>query len=215
MNFYVLKNPSSYDNHKYAILDYDHVGTINRGDAKQCPKCGSTLSSLAWLPPYRVILEPWSNRYGDIGFAGDELLLSENFMERFRQAGLRGLEVLGKAEIVKVKRRGGARPKGDPPSYFVAVPTRSFTKIDLKASGAETERPASCDTCLSHGLLYRYARIVIDEATWSGDDIFYAMGISGPIIVSQRYATWHHENQINTGDLIRSEDYKVDYYPAE
>jgi len=215
MNFYVLKNPSSYDNHKYAILDYDSVGTDNRGDAKQCPKCGSTLSSLAWLPPYRVILEPWSNRYGDIGFAGDELLLSENFMERFRRAGLRGLEVLGKAEIVKVKRRGGARPKGDPPSYFVARPTYSFTKIDLKASGAKTETPVTCDTCLSYGLLYRYARIVVDEATWSGDDIFFAMGISGTIITSQRFATWYHENQINTGVLIRAEEDKWDPLPVD
>jgi len=215
MNFYVLKSPSCDDKHKYAILDYDLVEPINRGDVKYCPKCGDPISLMAWLPPYRVVLEPWSNQYGDIGFAGTELLLSENFMERFRQAGLRGLEVLGKAEIVKVKRRGGARPKGDPPSYFVAVPTRSLTKIDLNASGAETETPVTCDTCLSYGLLYRYARIVVDEATWSGDDIFYAMGISGTIITSQRFATWYHENQINTGVLIRAEEDKWDPLPSD
>ncbi|MCG3180038.1 MAG: hypothetical protein BIFFINMI_02392 [Phycisphaerae bacterium] len=215
MNFYVLHNPSSYDTSKYAVTDYEPVGKSNFGDATRCPECGEPISMLPWLPPYRVMLEPWTNRYGDIGFGPyEELLLTERFVERFRQAGLRGLEVLSKAEIVSVKRRGGTRLEGDLPSYFVAIPTLSSTKIDLEASGAEFETPVTCGTCRG-GLLLRHARVIVNEATWQGEDIFYARGMPGLIITSQRFVSWHLQSQINSGVLVRSEKYSKNFYSSK
>ncbi|MCG3178151.1 MAG: hypothetical protein BIFFINMI_00474 [Phycisphaerae bacterium] len=215
MSFYVLRNPSTHDASKHAVMDYEPVGNSNFGDATRCPECGKPTNMLPWLPPYRVTLELWTNRYGDIGFGPyAELLLTGNVVEKFRQAGLRGLEVLGKAEIVRVKRRGGTRPEGELPSYFVAIPARSSTKIDLEASGAEFETPVTCGTCRG-GLLLRHDRVVVDQATWRGEDIFYARGMPGLIITSQRFATWHLQNQINTGVLVRSEEYSKDFYSAK
>ncbi|MEZ6163292.1 MAG: hypothetical protein R3B67_02540 [Phycisphaerales bacterium] len=56
---------------------------------------------------------------------------------------------------------------------------------------------------------------MVDESTWSGEDIFYARGLSGLIITSEPFAEWFHHANINSGVLIPALDYAADFYPTE
>jgi hypothetical protein len=53
----------------------------------------------------------------------------------------------------------------------------------------------------------RHARVVVDESTWSGEDIFYARGLSGLIITSERFAEWFDRLRVNNGVLVPSLEY--------
>ena len=214
MSFFVLRNPSAYQTDDHAVTDATPVDPVHVGEAIRCSDCGNNLSMLPWLPPFRVVLEPWTCAYGDITWAiGNELLLSERFVDLFQESGLTGLQVLGHAEIVRVTPRGGARPQGTPPQYLCARPVLSNTKIDLEASGVEMQGPVTCDTCRS-GVLLRHKRVVVDEGTWTGEDLFYARGLSGLIITSERFAEWFRKNKINSGVLVPAQEFATDFHSS-
>src|SRR5690349_12076663 len=76
----------------------------NRGDADRCPKCGGFITMLKWLPPFRVELEVFGKALGDVAFGtGDDLILSERFLEAWTREGLKGLHDVTPVEIVRVK----------------------------------------------------------------------------------------------------------------
>src|SRR4051794_20153926 len=65
----------------------------NQGDAERCPACGAFISALKWLPPYRVELDLYGKRFGDLafGFGGDDLLVSQKFRQVYYEYSLAGL----------------------------------------------------------------------------------------------------------------------------
>ena len=214
MIFYVLRSPPADSRGRLAVTDYTPIDPVRHGEAPKCPECDSCLGQMPWLAPHRAELEPWTNGYGDIAFGPLlELVISEAFAERFRAAGLTGLAMHEPVEIVRVKRRGGAKQRDNPPSYFCALPIFSQTRIDLNASGLETEEPVTCDACRS-GFILRYARVAVEEQTWAGDDIFFARGLPGIIIASERFAEWFAENEINNGELVLASESSEDFYPG-
>ena len=89
----------------------------------------------------------------------------------------------------------------------------SNTRIDLEASGVEMQGPVACDTCRS-GVLLRHKRVVVDEGTWTGEDLFYARGLSGLIITSERFAEWFRKNKINTGVLVPAQEFATDFHSS-
>lgn len=207
MNFYVLRNPTTAQSTTRAVTDYMPLDPIVVGNAVQCDHCGEFMTMMPWLPPHRVTLELWTSRYGDIAFGpGSEMLFTSSLVDTFLQSGLTGLRLQGPVDVSRILRRGAASVEGPSPSYVCVLPELTHTKIDLAASGVETKEPASCSEC-QVGVLMRHARVVVDEKTWSGEDVFYARGLSGLVITSERFAAWFDRLHVNNGALIPASEY--------
>lgn len=213
--FYLLRDskPDSADDCAGGIDITKPRRGVNRGPAPTCPKCGGFLGMLTWLPPYRVELETWGTHYGDIARTGDDLIVSDRFVDAFKRNSLKGVVRIDAVDVVKVVHRRG-KPKEPMPIYFKASVIRSNTTIDQKASGyVWKDESKVCPECL-FDTLKRYERIVIDESTWNGDDIFYPRGGNGPI-VSERFRQVFLEQGLVGADFIPANEHHYDFYPWE
>ena len=212
MSFYVLESPR--DVQGGAVTDYLPTKPVHDGEAPKCPCCGDHVGMIPWLPPHRAVLEVWGRQFGDIAFGpGDELLVSEHFAVLYETNGLTGLSSFNEVCIARVKRRGRARVRGQPPKYYCVSVVRSRVAVDGKASGLVLEEPWTCEECRG-GFLVRATRVVLEEHSWSGEDIFFARGLPGTILVSQRFKEFFERNQINNGMLIPASEYSFDLYPS-
>jgi len=208
--FYALNKPSVYDNNPYDTEFLDANDTI-RGDAPTCNTCGKYIGCLQWLPPIKVEITFWGEEPGDIVFGtGDDLLVSDRFMSFYRKHKLKGLSGFEKVEIAKANRKKRKGPR-ILPEYYRVVVSMSRALIDLQASGFVHERPATCPDCNLGGLLKTFDRIIITEGSWSGEDLFYARGLSGTIFTSQRFYDIFHEHEIKNGVLIEASQYGMTY----
>ena len=215
MKFYVLCDPNVEIHTNLAITDFLDVEPKHYGEALRCPSCREFISMIPWLPPHRAELEVWGKAYGDIAFgSGDEELVSERFVNLYRTSGLTGLGVFHEVEITKVIRRGGSRLRNPPPKYYCVTVERSRAAIDIEASGLVLEEPPTCDVCKG-GLIIRTKRVILEPETWSGEDIFFARGLPGNIITSERFKEFFEKNQINNGILVPAEEFSFDFYPGE
>jgi len=171
---------------------------------------------LPWLPPYLAELELLSTAYGDMAFApGNEFLVSERFKCLFHEQDLKGLEGFHPVEIVKVKRRSRQAPRTPPPPYYVVRAVRSRAAIDIEQSGMEGDGPVQCQECLSFGLLKRARRVIVDPTDWAGEDLFYARGLCGLIIASERFKFFCDTFRITNAVLFPAESYHFDFYPEK
>jgi len=212
MKFYVLESPDLGEEQepRLAVTDFVPEDPVNRGDPQLCPVCQKPIGMLPWLPPYRVELEFWGREPGDIAFFGGELLISHRFQHLWKQARLVGLSGFERAEVVKTKSYGkkkGIKPLGD---YYMVRIARSRAAVDDEASELVRPQGLACQEC-RRGDPERAKRIVIEENTWSGEDIFYARGLPGRIMTSERYRGFHIENKINNGILIEASEYDFDW----
>lgn len=213
MSFHVLCSPREVDGP--AVTDFLDEGRTNLGDAPRCPKCGAFIGALPWLPPYVAELEVWGKEYGDIAFGpGDELLLIERAATAFQQEGLSGLAGFHDVAITRVIRRGGSKLRLPAPRYIVVAVTRSRAAIDFSASELIQETPYTCDECRT-GIVKRAERIILEPGTWSGEDVFYARGLPGTILTSERFRDFFDRNRINNGVLTNALDYSFDSYRGE
>ena len=212
MQFYVLKNPS--ETKSSTVTEFSEHESV-QGDAPRCCVCGKFIGPLPWLPPFRAELEVLGNDFGDIAFgAGNELLVSNRFKRLYSEAGLSGFKGFEPVEIVRTKcRRRLAKPV---PEYFHVTASRnSRAAIDVKASSLIMEKPLPCPECRTGGVLKRARRIVLEVSSWSGEDIFFARGLPGTILVSERFSDFCKENQISNAILIPAFDYAFEFYPWE
>jgi hypothetical protein len=220
MRFYVLRKPEVEEGQepRFAVTDFVEADPVNTGSGLECPLCGKPVSMLPWLPPYRAELQFWGKEAGDIAFGtGDQLLVSGRFKQLWEKAGLLGLSGFERVEIVKTKnygrRKKGLKPAGD---YYVVRIATSRAAIDDVASGLIREGEGlPCEECRYRGIIKRARSIVLEEGTWSGEDIFYPRGLTGEIITSERYRDFHMSNKINNGLLVPADEYGFDSYPWE
>lgn len=212
MKFHVLKSPR--DIQRPAVTDFVDADPVNRGQAPKCPSCGHFIGGLAWLPPHRAVLEVWGKEYGDIAFFMDELLISKRMADLYRAEELSGLQGFDEVEIVKVIRRGGSRLRTPPPPYYCVTVARSRAAIDVETSGLVLREPYTCNECRG-GFIIRTARVVLEEGTWSGEDIFIARGLPGTILTSKRFKAFFDRHLINNGILIDATEYSFDFYPGK
>jgi len=211
--FYILRSPTlgQPEAEGLAVTDFLPLDPVVLADAPLCPVCGKPVGMLPWLPPHRVQLEFWANEPGDIAFGtGDDLLLSERFRQMYEQVGLVGLSGFDSVEVVRTKRYGkrkGIKPSGN---YYLVRIARSRAAVDDKASELVRPKGRYCEEC-GGGDPEWAKRIVLRENTWSGEDIFYARGLPGRIMTSERYRDFHVENKINNGILIDASEYGFDW----
>ncbi|GAC1475297.1 MAG: hypothetical protein NVSMB9_27480 [Isosphaeraceae bacterium] len=144
---------------------------------------------------------------------GDDLIISERFMQIYKKSGLRGLLSFDPATIIKVVHYRG-KPKEQLPLYYKAYVIRSSTTIDQEASGYVWEDKSKiCPECL-FDTLKRYRGLVIKEETWTGDDVFFPRGGNRPI-VSERFKTAFVENGLRGAEFIPAEVAGYDSFPWE
>lgn len=212
MKFFALQNPKA--GRGDAVTDYLPVDGSRTGDAPRCPVCGKFLGMLPLLPPVRVELEAWGSRWGDVAFGpGDQILVSDKLKKLFAEAGLVGFERLDSVEIVKAKRRKPGA--GDPPGYWLASIQRSRAVLDESASGLVREEAPTCEECRIGGIIKRVSRIVLQASTWSGEDVFFARGLPGAVLVSERFKRLCDANGLSNCSLVAAEDFSFDHYPHE
>jgi hypothetical protein len=167
---------------------------------------------LRWLPPYRVELELFGKEFGDFVFGvGSDFLVSQTFVELYHQSALTGLCGFEAVEVVKIRSRRRKRP--EPPPYFRAGVVRSRAAIDFAASGFEWLEPPACGECRS-GQIVRWQRVIIENETWTGEDIFIARGLPGTFIVSERFKGVCEHNDVKNALFTPAESYGHDFYPG-
>jgi hypothetical protein len=208
MNFYELNDHPRGD----ADTCYSEEKGYNQGDAASCPACGGPVSLLTWLPPYRVVLKLYGKEFGDFVFipGGDDFLVSQKFREVYVSNRLTGLSGFDAVEVLNVKtRRKRILP---PPNYFRVSPNYGQTALDLKASGFEWHEPPKCDYC-REATKIRWQRLIVEEGTWSGEDAFRPRGLSGTVMVTQRFKDACEQNGITNAFFTPAELAGHDFEP--
>jgi hypothetical protein len=191
--------------------DVDKAEPVNRGDAPRCPRCGSFIGLLKWLPPYRVELELHGEELGDfIKNSAYDLLISERFAESFRAEGLTGLEGFHPVEVLRVRRRGKrARRPITVPRYYVVSPCFGRAAVDLLLNRVRTVRTPTCPECRSAGI-NAINGFVLEPGTWGGEDIFRPRGMQGDIVVSERFKSFVERHGLTNMVLTPTERFVWD-----
>ena len=195
---------------------YDTEGSkeepANRGDGPLCPGCGDVLGMLVWQPPYRAELELHGEQLGDyIEMPGYECLVSERFAEAFRTEGLTGLLGFHPVEIVRVRRMRKKSKAIVVPRYFVVTAIFSRTAIDVARSRIRRRQPITCPECLYTGMKSIHG-FFIDTSTGQGEDVFRPRGLTGDVVVSERFADFVRRHQLTNMKLIPTEEFIWDPY---
>ena len=185
MRFYKLTKPRSGDPEDLRGRTDAVIEPVTPfGPAERCRDCGRYSSALRWNPPYEIELQTWGRWYGDIVHVADELVVSSRLVEEYKDRRLSGLDDLAPASIINVSHFSEP-PHDNVPAYLVALVSRTTARLDEKASGfVRASDSAACVTCRLGGLV-SYEGMVVDESTWSGEDIFFSIGGFGPLVTER------------------------------
>ena len=208
MQFYVLETEVGLPHEtKFHPLAPDHIGEVD--DCQKCPSCGRAVGMLPWLPPYRAELKAYGKGLGDVAFGpGNTLLVSARFRSAWETKNLRGLDF----QPLERMRVRPARFGKKATAYYCVTPRRFGTRVNLDQSRIEYELPISCSQCNLAGLLKSIRGFAIDDKSWTGEDMFYAWGIAGSIIVSDRVRQLRDEHGLTNVNLVPTEKYFWDPY---
>jgi len=184
----------------------------NQREPAVCSACGRHDRKMIWLPPFHVELECWDSEFGDLALAaGEDMLVSERFKRLYEHWGLTGLGGFEPVKVVRIKRH--KRFKADPPPYFHVRVGRTRAAIDQKRSCFVWAEPDKvCPVCRAGGGIRRWKRIVIEEDTWAGEDIFIPRGLSVFVTSGRFKALCEHEN-VSNAVLVPAEEYWDDLEP--
>lgn len=209
MHFYCLEKRFHGDAETIA----EEVEGSAVGDARACPACGRTTSMLSWLPPYRVVLEPHGQQFGDFAFfdGGNSFLVSLKFKDAYEANRLTGLTGFNPVDIARIRSR--KKKRLPPPKYFKVDAQYGRTALDLAACGFIWEEAPTCPECRV-GIIRSWQRIVIEEGTWTGEDAFEVRGLPGTIIVSQRFKDVCQSNGITNAEFTPIENAGHDFYAS-
>lgn len=212
MNFFVLQNPKAGVG--AAVTDFVPVDGSQTGEAPRCPSCGKYLGMLPLMPPVRVELETWGTDFGDIAFGpGEEVLVSDRFRTLYHLSGLTGLMHVGLAEVASVKSHRKISERA--PHYQCCRVGRSKAAVDDAKSNLEREKTSTCGECRLGGIIKRAQRVVLESNSWSGEDIFFARGLPGTILASERFEKFCRDNRMANCILVSAETFSFDHYPWE
>jgi hypothetical protein len=178
------------------------------GEAPVCPKCGSSTGLKPWLPPHRVELFRHGSIFGDAAYgAGYELLVTERFRFVWERHSLRGLSIFSPVDIVRIRPRSAA---AEAPTYLHVVPSLTNTSIDDKRSRLIRSGVEFCEVCKAGATLDAINGFYIAEETWKGEDVFLPRGLSGTVVVTERFANAVEKSGLVGINLTPVEKYRWD-----
>ncbi len=212
--FYVLKPEEGIRfGRKWAYADIlEPSGT---GDSQKCPVCGGAVSGLKWLPPRRIKLSSAKPaKWGDFVWgAGFPLLVSKRFKDIYEQEGLSGIaEFSSPVEVIRLGNlKSGYFPTPPPVYHLIHIPWGGANQDD-EASGLTHEMPEKikCGFCRSGFTWKKQDRIVIEEGSWNGSDIFKARNAPTPFMVSERFKKVVEDYQLTNRWLVPADRYAYD-----
>lgn len=187
----------------------DQIDPVIRGEGSHCPICGGAIGGLEWLPPYRIKLSSSKpKKWGDFLWgAGFQLMVSHRFRDLYEIEDLQGItKFYPSAEVVRV----GRNKIGDIPS---SLPKYSLVKIVWNAANlddvkSDIERKIDRNPCnYCRGAAKSFERVVIENGTWDGSDIFEARGLYGTIVVSERFKDIVDKYHLKNALFIPTEKY--------
>jgi hypothetical protein len=210
--FYVLEPVDGFFGTKWAYAD--KTDPVNLGNCDRCPVCGGAVSLLQWLPPHQVKLSSAKpEKWGDLLWVGGtNVAVSARFKDAFASEGLRGICSFTPIEIV----RYGTKKTGDFP-----VPPPQYLTIRVEWGGANQDDTASevshlslemieCSFCRKGGSGWKQERVVIEDGSWNGDDIFRPRGAPVTLMVSQRFKDVFERNGFQNAWFIPGSKYGFD-----
>lgn len=192
------------------ILSYD-----NSGDSQKCPVCGGAVSLRRWLPPHKIKLSSAKpEKWGDFVWgAGFPLLVSCRFKEIYDKEGLSGIsDFSSSVDVVRMGTlKSGQFPNPPPIYHLIHVPWGGANQDDI-ASGLIRELPekVKCTYCRSGFSWKKQDRIVIEENSWDGSDIFKPRNAPVQFMVSERFKHIVDKYEFKNIWLIPAEYYSYD-----
>jgi hypothetical protein len=182
-------------------------------NAPKCDACGGFIGMLPWLTPLHAELEAWGASFGDLAVGpGNDVLLSERFMKVIAEYNLKGFQDLDPVTIVKVKRHNRRLRGQDPPTYIRATVGRASAAFDQKASEFvwSGDDPV-CPVCRTAHHINSWKRLILEEGTWEGEDIFIARGLCGTYLASERFKSVVEQESLTNIVLVPAEEYSYSY----
>lgn len=217
MKFYVVnKKPSGGYNFERFRTDFYYDDSVAKSDAPRCPLCGAFVGMLVSMPPYRVRLETWGTGFGDLAFWMSDFLVSDRFRDAYQHSGLSHIGDFESVEVLSIRRY--VKFSGETPSYFRAMPKIGSARIDPNASElvCSDDKEPECKVCLSGaGAVKRWKRVAIDKSSWNGDDVFYPYGLTGTLVVTERFVNWSARFDFRNLVLNDANLSSHDFYPHE
>jgi hypothetical protein len=190
---------------------FDPIGPSNLGDAPRCIQCSTLLGMLTWLPPYRVDLELYGKQPGDFvtGPGGDSFLISERMAKAFQAEGLTGLQGFHPVELNRVRWKRQRPAPVTVPKYVEVTACFGRAYLDERRSRLRYAEARTCDECRSANLDTVHG-FTLAPSSWSGEDIFRALGLPGVRIVSERFAAFVERHGLKNIRLIPTDEYVWD-----
>jgi hypothetical protein len=222
MSFFILTSEEhSRFGTRWAYFD-KQSSVLDNTDNEWCPVCGRSVSRTRHLPPLRIKLssakpEKWGDFVWGTFFTP---LVSDRFKQIYDREGLTGIkQFYPTAEIVRVgTRKTGDFPTQLPTYYFIEVVYGAANQDDT-ASGV-VYRPRSkpdgdgyCSYChQGGGEMLKQERVVVEEGSWSGEDIFELRGGPPYPVVSDRFKQVIESARLKNCLFVPSERFAYDLH---
>lgn len=205
--FFVLQKGALWSHYD---VDADKAEPVNREEGADCPRCGYPIGMMRWLPPYRIELLLHGEEFGDyLESSGDDLLVSERFVQVFREEGLTGLEGFHPVEVVRVRRKRRGSNPSHVPQYLAVTACFGRAAVDVERSRIRYTQPPGCEECRSEGVDSIHG-FTLEPGTWQGEDIFRPRGLQGRLVVSERFARFVERHGFTNMRLTPTEELVCD-----
>jgi hypothetical protein len=202
--------------YKWAYGNHEQPSLV--GEAQQCPVCNRMIGPRRWLPPHRISLSKASpKKWGDFLWVSLDLMVSARFMEIYEKEKLTGIvEVDPTAEIIRTGTKKLAEIPAPLPEYhLIHIPWGGANQDDF-ASGVAYLHPeeVTCQYCRSGSIGQRQEKIMIEDGSWNGADIFWARHAPWHYIVSERFKEVVEVCKLANFWLLPSERFAIDTFPG-
>lgn len=204
--------------HKYAWFEPDNNAKYS-DDFPKCPVCGRATGPRRLLPPYGVVIKQPKN-IGDFvrGTGGFSLLVSERFKSAYEREGMTGIKKFTPINITKMGTR--SKTQYTNPELFGIEVSRSNTRVDYDKMNVKWGNPPDKDYCRfcgpggggKGGWVQSYSGVVVEDKTWSGEDMFFAINFAGSILLSARGAEFITRNGFTNSIVIPCLEDAFDYF---
>lgn len=209
MDFYVLQPDGQRFGKNWAYGEITRPA--NFGEAPYCPECNSRpIGMRKWLEPRKMRLSSSNqSKWGDVVW-GDAFpfVVSERFRHSYSQSELTGIEeFLPPVEIVKAGNKHSEMLNRLPKYYPIVIELLGANVSD--AESGIVRKPQACEYC--RGDVLAIERVVVDESSWRGSDIFVARGLYGITLVTERFKTMSEQKALANIRLVPAIEFNYDY----
>ena len=173
----------------------------------RCPFCGRRVTGGRWIHPKNIRLTKKAEP--DI-LPGDGIngyfLVSENFMQKYKESGLTGILSFDKIDEVNPSRKGGVVKN----NYYSVEIARSMIAINLEKcdiSFGNIDESKICPQCNPAGATMDFIRkLAFNMENDEGYDIFRIYGMGEAVFFSERFIRFCEEEKISNLSYLKLDE---------